>query len=252
MASAAGSGQQIDIGRVVSRAFEVIRRNAGPYLGVAVLLGGVPGFVVEFATLNAVESGDPLAIVLSPLFWGAILLSWLCGSVLQAALVRSSILDLGGRPADIGGSLTAALSLLLPLIGLTILTSIVVTFGFILLIVPGFIFYVMFSVAVPVLVEERAGVIGSMERSIALTRGSRWQVFGVLAIFVLFYMAVSMVIGVIGGVAGAGSEVGQLIVSTLTGVAVALVLAALLASLYVELRSVKEGATSDSLAAIFE
>ena len=252
MATAAGREQQIDIGRVVSRGFEVIRRNAAPYIGVAVLLGGLPGFLLEFATLDAVETANPAAMFLSPLFWGAMLFSWLCGSVLQAALVRSSILDLGGRPADIGGSLTAALGLLLPLIGLAILTGIIMMIGFILLIVPGIIFYVIFSVAVPVLVEERPGVIGSMERSVALTRGSRWQVFGVLAIFVLFYMAVSMVLGVLGGVAGAGSQIVQLIVSSVTGVAVSLVLAALLASLYVELRTVKEGATTESLAAIFE
>ena len=130
-----------------------------------------------------------------------------------------------------------------------------------MLIIPGIIFYVMFSVAVPVMVEERAGVIGSLERSAALTRGSRWQVFGVLVIFALFNMAVGMVLGVIGGVAGAGASagaggspslIGQLFVSSVSGVAVALVLAAMLASLYVELRTVKEGATTESLAAIFE
>jgi uncharacterized membrane protein len=252
MATAAGRQQQIDVGKVVSRAFEVIKRNAGPYAGVALLLGGLPGFLVGYATVSGLDAANPIAMFTSPLYWGAILFSWLCGSVLQAALVRSSILDLGGRPADVGGSLSAALALLLPLVGLTLLTSIILMVGFILLIVPGIIFYVIFSVAVPVLVEERPGVIGSLERSVALTRGSRWQVFGVLAIFVLFYMAVSMVLGVLGGVAGSQSMVAQLFVSTVTGVAVSLVLAALLASLYVELRTVKEGATTDSLAAIFE
>jgi hypothetical protein len=252
MATAAGKEQQIDIGRVVSRSFDVIGRNVGPYLGVAFLLGGLPGFLLGYATVKGLDSTNPLEMFISPLYWVAILVSWLCGSVLQAALVRSSILDLGGRPADIGGSLRTAMSLLLPLIGLTILTSIVLMVGFILLIVPGIIFYVILSVAVPVLVEERPGVIKSMERSVALTRGSRWQVFGVLVIFALFYMAVSMVLGVVGGVAGSSSMVGQLIVSGLTGVVVALVLAAVLASLYVELRTVKEGATSESLASIFE
>jgi hypothetical protein len=257
MATAAGSEQQIDVGKVVSRAFDVIKRNAGPYGGVALLLGGLPGLLVGFATLYGVESDNPVGMFLSPYYWAAILVSWLCGSVLQAALVRSSILDLSGRPADIGGSLTLALTLLLPLIALTLLTSIILIVGFILLIVPGIIFYVIFSVAVPVMVEERPGVIGSLERSVALTRGSRWQVFGVLVIFVLFNMAVGMVLTVVGGVAGAGagsqpSLAGQLFVSSVSGVAVALVLAALLASLYVELRTVKEGATTEGLAAIFE
>lgn len=258
MATAAGREQQIDVGKVVSRSFEVIKRNAGPYAGVALLLGGLPGLLVGFATLYGVESSNPLAMFMSPFYWAAILVSYLCGSVLQAALVRSSILDLSGRPADINGSLRAALALLLPLIGLTLLTSVIMIFGLILLIIPGIIFYVMLSVAVPVMVEERAGVIGSMERSVALTRGSRWQVFGVLVIFALFNMAVGMVLGVVGGVAGAGagggspSLVGQLFVSSVSGVAVALVLAAMLASLYVELRTVKEGATTESLAAIFE
>ncbi|MGZ8997741.1 MAG: hypothetical protein ACXW2T_02690, partial [Allosphingosinicella sp.] len=119
MATAAGSEQQIDVGKVVSRAFEVIKRNAGPYAGVALLLGGLPGLLVGFATVYGAESDNPIEMFLSPYYWIAILVSWLCGSVLQAALVRSSILDLGGRPADVGGSLRVGLSLLLPLIGLT-------------------------------------------------------------------------------------------------------------------------------------
>lgn len=258
MATAAGREQQIDVGKVVSRAFDVIKRNAGPYAGVALLLGGLPGLLVGFATVYGLDSANPFAMVLSPLYWASLLISWLCGSILQAALVRSSILDLSGRPADIGGSLTAALGLLLPLVGLTLLTSVILIFGLILLIIPGIIFYVMFSVAVPVLVEERAGIIGSLERSAALTSGSRWQVFGVFIIFALFNGAVGMVLGVIGGAAGAGAGggtsnlIGQLFVSSVSGIAVALVLAALLASLYVELRTVKEGATTESLAAIFE
>ena len=252
MATAAGREEQIDVGKVVSRGFDVIKRNAGPYGAVALLLGGLPGFLVGLATVNGIETANPIAMFISPLYWGAILLSLLCGSVLQAALVRSSILDLSGRPADVGGSLTAALALLPALIGLTVLTSIILIVGFILLIVPGIIFYVIFSVAVPVLVEERPGIIGSLERSVALTRGSRWQVFGVLVVYILFYMAISMVLGVVGGVAGQQSLVAQLFVSTVIGVAGTLVFAALLASLYVELRTVKEGATTESLAAIFE
>jgi hypothetical protein len=252
MATAAGREQQIDVGKVVSRAFDVIKRNAVPYFGVALLLGGLPGLLVGLATVYGLNTNDPLAMVMSPFYWGAVLFSWLCSSLLQAALVRSSILDLGGRPSDVGGSLSVALALLLPLIGLSLLTSIILMVGFILLIVPGIIFYVIFSVAVPVLVEERLGVIGSMERSVALTRGSRWQVFGVLAVFILFYMAVSMVLGVLGGLAGSGSLFAELFVSTVSGIAASLVLGALLASLYVELRMVKEGATTDSLASIFE
>jgi hypothetical protein len=251
MATAATSEQKIDIGRTIQRGFETIGNHALGYLGLALLLAGLPAMLTNYYLLESFTAGD-LNIFMSPLYWGSILVTWLSGTLLQASVVRSAILDLSGRPADIAGSLAQAFRLLLPLIGLTILLSIVTTVGFILLIVPGVILYVMLIVSVPVLVEERLGVIDSMGRSRELTRGSRWRIFALLLLFILVYFILAALLGLLVVSIGFENVIAQSVIQGLTAAITALLVAAMLASLYVELRTVKEGATTESLATIFE
>lgn len=250
MATAAGLDAKIDMGRVVSRGFQVIGRRALPFIGLAILLSVLPTFLMYRFLLGGIEPGS--GMFLSPLYWLSWLIPVITAYLLQATLVRSSILDLSGRGPDIGGSLAVAVRLLLPMIGIAILTTIVVSIGLVMLVVPGIIAYIMLIVAVPVLVEERNGVMESMERSRELTKGSRWRIFVLLLLFVILYFTVlaaaTFSLALI-GVENALTAVALL--QSVTGGIVALVVGAMLASLYVELRTVREGATPDGLADIF-
>jgi hypothetical protein len=251
MATAGATEPKIDIGRTIQRGLETIGNHLPGYLGLALLLAGLPAFLSYYYLMDSVEQGD-VGIFLSPLYWGSMLLTWLSSTLLQASVVRSAVLDLSGRPADIAGSLGLAFRLLLPLVGLTILLSIITTVGFLLLIVPGVILYIMLIVSVPVLVEERLGVIDSMGRSRELTRGSRWRILGLLLLFVLFYFLLAMLLGFVVVALGLNDILAQSIVQGVTSTATTLLVATMSASLYVELRTVKEGATTEGLAAIFE
>jgi hypothetical protein len=242
--------EKIDIGRVLQRAFEAIARNAAGFLLLSVALGGVPTFAFEWIALS--NNPDPADVFGGP---GALtnlaawLLSIFTSYLLNAALVRSVILDLSDRPADLTGSVVGAVSLVLPMIGLAIVTGLGIALGLILLIVPGIMFYIMWIVAVPVLVEERAGVFGSMSRSADLTSGSRWRIFALLLIFLFFFGALGAVTQQI-----SGESPGPLAAALVAGVVAtftSLLGAVGTASLYVELRTVKEGATADGLADVF-
>jgi hypothetical protein len=162
------------------------------------------------------------------------------------------VLDLSGRRGDLAGSLTAALGLLLPMIGLTIVSGVAIGFALLFLIVPGIILYVMWIVAVPVLVEERRGIFGSLSRSFELTRGSRWHIFGLLVIFIILSTVISAVLGLLNMGVALQSPLLFAGTSAIAAAISGLVMSAMLASLYFELRTVKEGATIDSLAEIFE
>jgi uncharacterized membrane protein len=63
--------------------------------------------------------------------------------------------------------------------------------GFLLLIIPGIILSLAFAVVYPVAVFEKGSAIDSLRRSLQLTRGRRWNIFG--ASFVIAILA-----GVIG------------------------------------------------------
>jgi hypothetical protein len=255
MATKVLSNESIDIGRVIQRGIRTISRHGLVFAALALLLGGVPTYLTQtflVGNLTGEGAGAPFAVFLSPGYWGSILVTMICGYVLQATLVRASILDLSGRDPDIGQCLVEALKLILPMIGLAIMTSIICGIGFVLLFVPGIIFYLMLIVAVPVLVEERSGVIESMQRSRQLTKGSRGRIFLLLLLFVLAYLLVSAVFGFVGGIFGSGSMAMIALTGSLASSIVGLLISALLASLYVELRTIKEGATPEGLAAIFD
>ena len=99
-------------------------------------------------------------------------------ALVQGALTRATVSANEGIRATFGQSLSAGLQVILSLIGLSILWSLGVGIGFVLLIVPGVILLMMWAVAVPALVVERAGVFAAFSRSAQLTKGARWKIFG--------------------------------------------------------------------------
>ena len=257
MATQAVSDGKIDIGRVIQRGFSTFGRQAGVLLVLALLLTAVPAIVLGLTVGRqmAAASTDPtaaLSMVSSPGYWVTILVNVLCSLLLQASVVRASILDLRSERVDIASNLIEALKLLLPMIGLSILTTLIVGIGFVLLIVPGIIALLYLSVSVPVLVSERLGVTGSMSRSGELTKGTRGRIFLLFLIIGVIYIAVGMVSGLIATpMMLSGSLTVAVILQSIIGAVSSLISAVMVASLYVELRMVKENVSEQGLAAIF-
>jgi hypothetical protein len=75
---------------------------------------------------------------------------------------------------------------LFTLLGATLVYSVCVTVGLLLLVVPGLVVLVRWSVIVPVIVIEKRGVRSSFRRSNALVRGHSWTVLWALLIVLVF------------------------------------------------------------------
>jgi len=252
--------QNVEVGRVLGRGFEALKANFLPFFGFALVLVGAPAFIGQYLMLSNMRVLDPRFFI-SSAYWGSLAIStfgvFLGGSVLQGVLTRSTILQLSGRDPDIGGSAMLALRLLLPILGISLCVGIMIGVGFICLIVPGIMIWCAFSVSVPALVEERAGVFGSITRSRNLTRGARFQVFLLGALIWILSVVIGGVLGAIGGAAGFGTGfimpnplyggLSHGLASSLTQV----MSTVFIASLYVELREVKEGARAGDLAEVF-
>ncbi|MGQ0660381.1 hypothetical protein, partial [Sphingosinicella sp.] len=180
--------QSMDLGRVLSTGFNALLRNAVPFLAVSFILAGLPGFALEYWLQSLGTEAPSAEFVLSWQFWGPMLGSVLAGIVsgalLQGTLSGATVRHLSGRPAHIGQSVAGALARIVPIVLLSLLVGLCIMFGFLLLIVPGIIFYLMFIVAVPVMMAEGRGVTGSMSRSAELTKGSRPMIF-LLAVIML-------------------------------------------------------------------
>ena len=252
--AAAGPMPRIDSGRVINRGFRSIGDNFLPFFGVALLFVGLPTAAIQYLSVSALVSGRDFGAE-SWLFWGTLLAGWMLSALLQGMLVRATVLDLADQAMEIGKCAVTALSLILPIFAISLIVGLVAAIGALLAIVPGVIFYIAMSVAIPALIEERAGIFGSMGRSYRLTRGSWLQIFVLMVLYFIFWAVVSTILGIAFGVQNFGFGFNEpLMVALCNGLSstvTAMVGAVMLASLYVELRSVKEGATTDDLASIF-
>jgi len=256
--------RRVSIGRVFQRAFSAIAFNPAVMLGLALVVGALPGllmtwvfFQIGLTSPEALRNGSASF----GSFFGAILISSLISMIIsalvQAALTRATVAANEGRRVTFGESLSSALSVVAPLIGLSILFAFGVAIGFMLLLVPGLILLTMWAVAVPALVIERDGVFQAFNRSGELTKGSRWKILGLFLVLVVGYWLLSMVFGLVGlatfnaATATSGITATNIIGSIVLGTLFNMVWGTVQPSLYVELRQAREGDSADRLAEVF-
>ena len=258
MTAIAAEEARLDIAKVIGATFGVLGRNFLPFLGMTLLMVGIPTAVVSLGLLDLV--GDPTAISVSPerfgMFGIGFLVSVVTNAVLQGALVYGTVRDLNGRRASFGECLATGLRNFLPVILLSILMAMAVMVGFLLLVVPGVMMLVAWCVAVPARVSEQTGIIEAFGRSAELTRGNRWRIFGLMLLFLVLTWIVGILLTPLSLAAmSAGPQglvVSQMISNTASGIINALIGATGASVIYVELRRIKEGLAPDALAALFD
>lgn len=263
-AVADGGDRSVSIGRVFSRAFGTIGANPVTTLGIGFLFGALPSLLAAYAIQNVRAESFAVLGPAATIGIGAfsLLLTILLGIIAQGVLVRATVAFSEGRKASLGESVMAGLAVALPLFLLGVLSAIGLAFGFLLLIVPGVILYMMWSVAAPSLVEERLGPIEAFGRSRYLTSGARWKIFGLMLVVLVVYWIVSGIVAALtiasyGGIAEVaasaanGPSLGQLIVNGIVATIYSAVSGVIQPSLYVELRDWKDGPQTEALAEIF-
>ena len=258
------SDRTVSIGRVLERALTAVRTNPGVIFGLALLIGAVPGLVITYLFVrmglgspDAMTSGaiSPSAIIGPILIMS--LISVVISALVQGALTRATVVASEGGKVSFGDSLSTGLSVALPLIGLAIVSGIGIMLGMILLVVPGIILALMWSVAVPALVVERVGVFEALRRSSALTKGAKWKILGLALVIIVAYWLVSIVLGMVGlaGYSPANAAAGVSLSGIIAGIVLGTILntawGTIQPSLYVELHQWKEGTDVQSLRQVF-
>ena len=231
------------VGEVLSETFSIFFSSPVPVLVTAVVL--VPLVGITMLTSSMLEGNQELA-------WVVILLGLLHGFIFApistGAVTYTVFQRMRGRNPEVGESLRVGLSQLGPVLGVAILQGLAVAVGFLLCVIPGILFYVMYSVAVPVAIEEKPGVSNSMTRSADLTEGHRWDVFFVLAVLALLGIGLGVAAGLLGLLNKAVEIVLTLVVQVLaTGLN-----STAYTVMYYRLRSVKESLDVDQIASVFD
>jgi hypothetical protein len=177
------SVQPISPGAVVSRIWEIYRAQFPVLLGTALVL-----FALQFV-VYALIPGSGVAITI--LFFAL--------GVLYQGMVVKLVQDVqdGRRDHSIGELVRSVEPVFWPLTAVSILFGIALGIGFVLLIVPGLILMVIWSVVAPVTVLERPGAFAAFGRSRELVRGNGWNVFGVILLVFLTVAVISIGAGLL-------------------------------------------------------
>lgn len=252
--SIAGRRGDFDLGRVIQRTFTSIGQNAAVFFGAALLLVGFPSALAALGQGSLLTSGSAWSF----LFMAAGSFLYFIGLfILQGVVTQAAVNGFNGKATSFDKAFSVGVQKFLPLLGLGIVAGLGMMLGYMLLIVPGVILTVLWSVAAPAVVVEKRGIFESLQRSRDLTRGFRWPVFGLLVIYMVLTWVVSIAIGglnlALGGSFGVAPNLAvNLITGPVVNVLSGVVASAGVASLYYELRTAKEGANPEDLASVFD
>ncbi|WP_018148944.1 hypothetical protein [Henriciella marina] len=254
--------KSLDIGAVIGDTFGVIGRKFVDLATLGVLIVGVPTLLVTFFSSQAMERTVEQGALDLNFSFGLFLANILYAVfpfMLQAAVVYLTVASLNRGRSGLGDAIGTALRAFFPLLVVSILMSIGLTIGFLLLIIPGLILLTVWAVVVPALVVDRAGIFGSFGRSADLTRGSRWRIFGLILLGYIAMFVIAALFGLLAVGASAGSVVAGdggfnasgLIAGVVIDTALAIVAAVGVSVLYVHLREMKDGTRVDAIGDVF-
>jgi hypothetical protein len=233
------------VGAVLSKAFAVFSRQLGKFL-LLTFVPLIPVLVSTFLRPSELQGGLPAA---NAALYGALIgiLTFVLQIAAQATTLYGAFQQMAGHSFTISQSLGIGFGRTLPVIVVALCSGLATMLAAILLLVPGLIVACMLYVAVPACVIEKLGVTASLNRSAALTKGHRWQIFGLLVLVTVIGGIVPLVLAQLGGdgVLTGVLNFAWLVVATSFG-------AVLVAVIYHDLRVAKEGIDIDNLANVFD
>lgn len=234
-------------------ALGLYRRSAAVYLRHFVLFSTLAGLLrLPTIALTLWCAARPSATHYLPYIASV---DFALSNLVAAALAHGVITELRGERLPFGASIRRGLETLVPALGIAVVVAVLVSLGSFAYRVPALVAQSAMFVAVPVAVVERPGVLASMKRSWKLTEGYKLTVFGVLVLVHLTFL-------VLGGASSIAFRHGRAWTPELMQTA-RLIMAAPGAILggwlsvsaivaYHDLRTLKEGADTETIGRVFD
>lgn len=235
----------LSTGEVLDVSFGLYRALFIPLLTVALASRAIPAIMGIY--LHAIGGfGANLGLGLAQFLVGIFLSA--IGTAAATYIVSGAYL---GTDVSANDALRRAIGLIGRLLVLSMMTTLVVFCGF-LLIVPGFILLSGLALSTAVLVlESPISPNDAMSRSWQLTKGSRWKVFLTFLVSVLFLMVPMMAVGAlgaVGSVVGLWSDLIPLVLISVLEIFVYPFMYIVITVLYYDMRVRKEGFDLELLA----
>lgn len=219
----------LDASDIFRAALSTLRANAALLFGISLALVAAGELAVQAITGPMMRdlptlTPDATAEQVNTYLVGTMPILGIAGMVgLALQLLVTAVVAVVVSRAVIGRTLTFGQAVdllrprLLPLLGLILLVSALVTLGLIAFTIPGVWLFVLFTPAVPALMLEHGSLQAAMRRSRDLMRGAWWRTFGLLLVVVAIGITAQLVVGsLLSLLAGTGTGViGSIITSAL-------------------------------------
>jgi len=204
----------LGVGELLDGAFTTVRKHWRTTIGLSLGLSAVVQVLSAVLDWWAYQQNDRSADLIAQLV--PIPFSMLVGVLavgLMTMVVSRAVL---GQAAGLGDAWRAARPQLLPLLGLTLLTSLILAAAAMVMVVPLIAILVLgedspalllllppgialmlwlairLSLAAPALMLEKQGVIAAVRRSWRLVRGSWWRIFGITLLVRLVVILIAL------------------------------------------------------------
>lgn len=166
--------------------WKVWKANPWFLIGVAallVLLPGLPAMISERQDLS--YAFEALLIVLS----------WALSLIMSIGMIKIALAFVDGQKPKFN-DLFAHSRYLLRYIGASLLYSLIVAVGLILLIIPGIYWALKYQFAVYLVVDRDMGILEALKRSGELTEGVKWPLLGYQVLQLLLNWAGVLFLGI--------------------------------------------------------
>jgi hypothetical protein len=187
----------------LSESFSVLRANLGAFYVFALLAEAVSALILEASGMGAALRGSlqgnsqpdqpvtPVQIIQAAPGGalggvGILLLSTVPPLAFASATIAHGTLRYrAGDPATVGECLALARVQAAGLIVSGVIAWIGIFFGLMAFLIPGMVVFAFFFLTWPAIVAEGTGPIRGLQRSVALTKGIRFQIVTVFALLIL-------------------------------------------------------------------
>jgi hypothetical protein len=249
----------LEIGQVIGGGFSAMRRNWLTFLVVGFVFYVAPTAAYGWLAGSARPLTPADVTQLTPAYGVYLLYLFGFTFILQplfAAMIAWTVwVDEAGNRPTLAETVRAVLPQAPWIIVANFVFALLVGLGAFLVLIPGLIAATAFYVTIPACVTEKLGPRASLTRSLELTRGQRWRILALYVVLLLIGVAFGALAGLASMMAGftfadARSPLVIVLRALLNGVS-AVFGAACTGSAYVELRALREGASSRNVAEVF-
>ncbi len=221
--------QELNGADVISRTFESYGRGFPSYLAVFLVVEAVVGTLTTVVRNSVVlppipSNATPTQLLAwLPGFLGALLwllflivmISWIFGAIATGMTIKLTSQQIENGKTNFGESLRDTVKRLPALWMVSLIVGIAAFFASLALIVPGIIVTIMFSLSLPAVMIENAGILGSLGRSRQLV-SHRWlKSFGIFFLMGIIIIGAAIVVNMAGAQFGFWSTIAAGLMSAL-------------------------------------